>query len=243
MPKYLEKKEDDYYVAQWFGYSLISLAKTQIKQGNAKKIRHYEENIIDKKEIFDFLLNSMIFSSHYIEDSLFYIDYTKYSNEEYNKKYPKNKEIRREDRVIKTDEEYELEEKQMKDERLPIFSSYLKNSVIKNLTTLYKIPYSLEGKQLGYRTIETTWEVYENNELKKYQMLEKGLICFINEDNTFNHIEPAFGGLDCKLDTPHIEKERQNRTGLSVPDMFAETQDSMIEDAIEIGILIKNKAF
>ena len=191
--------------------------------------------------IFDFLLNSMIFSSHYIEESAFYIDYSKYSQEEYEKNRQKN--IRKEDRVVKTIEEYELEDKKREDERFPIFSPYLEKSIIKNFTTLYKIPYFLEGKQLGYRKIETIWEVYEGKELKKYQMSEKGLICFINEDNTFNHIEPAFGGLDCKLDTPHIEKERQNKTGLSVPDMFAETQDSMIEDAIEIGILIKNKAF
>lgn len=218
-----DEKDDCYLVAQWFGYSLVSLAQNLIYDGKAQNIRQYIEKITDKKEIFEFIFSNMGFSSHYIEDSKFYLDYTKYSREEYKKR----------DKSEVSD--YEEQDRKEKEERFPIFESYFEDSRVEFKTKLYSIPYLLDGKQLGFRKIEQLWYVVENGEMKEYRLSTKGLICYLNNDGNYTHIEPDL--FNNGLETPHVEKERVEDKKLSVPDMFAEAHNRMIEDALEIGIL------
>lgn len=230
MTKYVfkDEKDDCYLVAQWFGYSLVSLAKNLINEGKAQNIRQYIEKITDKKQIFEFILNNIGFSSHYIEDSKFYIDYVKYSRQEYEKR----------DKLNRPEEvDYEEEDRKEKEERFPVFESYFEDSNVDLKTTLYSIPFLLEGKQLGFRKVEQSWHVIEDGEMKEYSLSTKGLICYINDDGSYTHIEPDL--LNRGLETPHVEKERVNDKKISVPEMFAEAHNRMIEDAIEIGVLKK----
>lgn len=227
MAKYVlkDEKDDCYLVAQWFGYSLVSLAKNLINEGKAQNIKKYIEKITDKKQIFEFIWNNMGFSSHYIEDSKFYLDYTKYSREEYKK--------REKSEVI----DYEEEDRKEKEERFPIFESYFQDSCLEFKTKLYSIPYLLDGKQLGFRKIEQFWYVVENGKMKEYRLSTKGLICYLNDDGSYTHIEPDL--FNKGIETPHVKKERVEDKKLSVPEMFAEAHNRMIEDALEIGILKK----
>lgn len=227
MTKYVlkDEKDDCYLVAQWFGYSLVSLAKNLISEGKAQNIRQYVEKNTDKKQIFEFILNNMGFSSYYIEESKFYLDYIKYSRAEY-KKRDKSEVI-----------DYDEQDRKEKEERFPVFESYFENSSVEYKTKVYSIPYLLDGKQLGFREIKQSWYVVEDGVKKQYKLPTKGLICYINDDGSYTHIEPDL--FNHGLETPHVQKERIEDEKLSVPDMFREAHNRMIEDALEIGILKK----
>lgn len=220
--EYLEKREDEncFYVAQWFGYALSSNGQKCVKNKNAILLKTQESTISDRKSIYDILLNSMCFSSHYIEDSKFYIDYIAHSHKHYNEL---------------TKEQKENYNQELEDEaRFELFKSYLEGSSIETTSSIYKIPYSLDGKQLGHRIEKKTWVVYEDGVKKEFPMMTKNLVCFVEDNGDYVHIEPEL--MTHTLKMPRTEKEESNQNndaGFNIGNIH----ERVIKDAIEFGIL------
>jgi len=221
--EYLEKREDEncFYVAQWFGYALSSNGRKCVNNGNATLLKTQEATISDRKSIYDILLNSMCFSSHYIEDSKFYIDYIDYSHKHY-------------DGLTK--EQKENYNQELEDEaRFELFKSYLEGSSIETTSSVYKIPYTLDGKQLGHRIETKTWVVYEDGTKKEFPMMTKNLVCFVEDNGDYIHIEPEL--MTHTLKMPRTEKEEviaDNDSGFNIGNIH----ERIIKEAVEFGILI-----
>lgn len=222
MSEYLEKREDEncFYVAQWFGYALSSNGRKCVKNKNATLLKTQEATISDRKSIYDILLNSMCFSSHYIEDSKFYIDYVDYSQKHYDKL---------------TKEQKENYNQELEDEvRFDLFKSYLDGSSIETTSSIYRIPYTLDGKQLGHRIETKKWVVYEDGSKKEFPMMTKELVCFVEDNGDYIHIEPEL--MTHTLKMPRLEKEVSNHkedSGFNIKNIH----ERIIKDAIEFGIL------
>lgn len=222
MSEYLEKRENEncFYVAQWFGYALSSNGQKCVKNKNATLLKTQEATISDRKSIYDILLNSMCFSSHYIEDSKFYLDYVDYSHKHY-------------DGLTK--EQKEAYNQELEDElRFDVFKSYLEGSSIETTSSIYKIPYTLDGKQLGHRIETKTWVVYEDGIKKEFPMMTKNLVCFVQDNGDYVHIEPEL--MTHTLKMPRTKKEESsinNDSGFNIGNIHKR----IIMDAIEFGIL------
>lgn len=220
--EYLEKREDEncFYVAQWFGYALSSNGQKCVKNKNATLLKTQESTISDRKSIYDILLNSMCFSSHYIEDSKFYIDYIAHSHKHYDEL---------------TKEQKENYNQELEDEaRFELFKSYLEGSSIETTSSIYKIPYSLDGKQLGHRIEKKTWIVYEDGVKKEFPMMTKNLVCFVEDNGDYVHIEPEL--MTHTLKMPRAEKEESNQNN-DAEFNIGNIHERIIKEAIKFGIL------
>lgn len=224
MPQYLKKDENEgcYYIAQMFGYTLVNLGRRCVDDGSASLLKSFSENIKDKKTIYKTLLSSMILSSHYIEESKFYKDFIKHSHSYYDSLTPEQK------KAYKDEEE---------DERaFPLFESYLEGA-LQVSTSIYMLPYLLEGRLLGYRVVETTWIVLEDGVLKEYPMMTRTLICFVDDNGDYEHIEPELG--EHTLDSPPGDNSEPIDPTLSYRDKFRAAEKRAIDGAIKANVLTK----
>lgn len=225
MPQYLKKDENQgcYYIAQMFGYTLVHLGGRCVDDNSAILLKSFNESIIDKKEVYGTLLNSMVFSSHYIEESQFYKDFKKHSHAYYDSLTPEQK------KAYKDEEE---------DERaFPLFESYLDGASLQVSTSIYKLPYLLEERQLGYRVIKTTWIVLEDGVLKEYPMMTRTLICFVDDNGDYEHIEPELG--KHTLDSPPVDNSEPIDQTLSYRDKFRAAEKRAVDGAIKANVLTK----
>lgn len=225
MPQYLKKDENQgcYYIAQMFGYTLVHLGGRCVDDGSASLLKSFSENIRDKKTIYNILLKSMVLSSHYIEESKFYKDFIKHSHNYYDSLTPEQK------KAYKDEEE---------DERaFPLFESYLDGASLQVSTSIYKLPYLLEERLLGYRVIKTTWIVLEDGVLKEYPMMTRTLICFVDDNGDYEHIEPELG--EHTLDSPPVDNSEPIDPTLSYRDKFRAAEKRAIYGAIKASVLTK----
>lgn len=224
MPQYLKKDENKecYYIAQMFGYTLVHLGGRCVDDGSASLLKSFSVNIKDKKEIYDVLLNSMLFSSHYIEESKFYKDFIKHSHSYYDSL---------------TDEQKAGYKDEEADERaFPLFESYLEGA-LQVSTSIYMLPYLLQGRLLGYRVVETTWIVVEDGVIKEYPMMTRTLICFVDDNGDYEHIEPELG--EHTLDSPPSDNSEPIDPTLSYRDKFRAAEKRAIDGAIKADVLTK----
>lgn len=238
---YFSNEQNCFYVQQFFGYALQHVAIKTVSSLKIEPAKTNNETISDPADIYKFLLEIMIFSEHYIEDSLFYkkyIDLLHNNNEkvEFDKDGLSREELR---------EYYKKHEEEFDREAFLILQNDLKNAKITSVEKLYVLPYLLEGKQFGFRVIEKTLYIYENGKEVKYNLPTKKLSCIISNEE-FVHIEPSLGMIQEKLgitlDSPRIQREivksesdEKKHLGL----IFAEGYEQTFQDAIEIGLIQK----
>lgn len=222
MSQYLEKRENCFYVSQSFGYALSDHLQDCISNKSAILIKQKESTISDKKSIFSDILNSMIFSSHYIENSKFYKDFKSFSKQYY--------------QSLNKDQRDNYDDELEDNKKFDVFSSYFEGSCIHTSTDIYKMPYLLEGEQLGMHVESQSWIVYEDGIRKEYPMMTRYLSCLLHDNGDYIHIEPEFGASE--LQTPYVEENKKDvDKARPLSELFRLSRQAVIDDALILKVL------
>lgn len=236
---YFSEEKKHYYVKQFFGYSLSYMGKKIIKDNNLSPFKTNIETINDPKKIHKTLLNMMIFSEHYIEESLYYKKFIEIS-EQFDKDYSEktkhlsSKEL--ESYCKGADAEFEKIS-------FATLKSYLSGAKIVSEEKLYKLPYTIDEMDYGFRFVEEKMYIFENGIEKMYYFPTKSLSCIIENDQ-FIHIEPLLGflkdSISVNLESPRIERNIEkldSKEHLGI--IMARGHEQTFSDAIEIGLIKK----
>lgn len=242
---YYSEEDLFYYVSQPFGYALSYFGRKKIEEKNADLFRSSSNTITDPKQIFDYILNTMIFGDHYIEDTLIRKEIKKFSDE-FDLKYEskiKNEEIRKMSKSER-DEYYRDYDNKFKADCFEFIKPLLKNSSIVEKQELFVLNYSLSDKTLGFRIEYARLFSYENGEIVETVLPTRYLSCFI-EDGKFIHVEPSLGfkkesvSLETPVITEKYQKEYKKIAG-KYPN-FSLSYEHMIKSAIDMEIIVKHK--
>lgn len=238
---YFSEEDKHYYVKQFFGYALSYMGKKIIKDFNLLPFKSNVENITDIKEIHNDLSNLMVFSEHYIEDSLYYKKNIEISNQDYKEDSEKTKGMSRKELKAY----YKDANIKFLDKSFSLLEPYLLGAKIVSEEKLYKFPYTISNMDYGFRVIEQKIYLFENGVEKMYHFPTKSLSCII-EGNNFIHIEPLHGFMSDKINvelkSPYIERkveknDSEGKEHLGI--IMARGREQTFNDAIEIGLIKK----
>lgn len=240
-----EKSKERFLVDHNFGHGLAYYMFDFIKDNKLKPTKVNVSTMTHERDIYEFIDNFIILSSHYIEESLLYKSLIEFI-ENYALKYMGDDYISREEFEIMSRLQSPKEREQTKRMRNKKFdqaamshiSHFLKDAKLEKHSLFYSLPFFLEGKQLGFHVQKQFLTLIENGKPVKYTLLELHLTNIVVDgqyfDIAFNYeFMKSSEILQCPNNKNREKSKSKEKYNLS------QAYKEIVEDALSLGIITK----
>lgn len=250
------KENNCYLVNQTFGYALSGVFQDLHKKNKLKLCKVNEEVETDVVEIHETLLNMMVFSSHYFEDSLYYKKYMEaykgfFDSIRNTEEYLSMSDFKKRSKNYEEYKQYFDDlEKKAEEKCLVVAKELLLGAKIDKKEEYYKTEFFIQNKPLFYHKVERKLTVIENGKEVEFQLITLKLSS-VFENGKFVHVEPASlyteENLECPITPERKEENKKKIKEINSPNYTRKEKGicwtkgyyRIIEDAITLGIMSK----